>query len=1024
MALPPEITTVAQAITHFTQRDASRETRLKTLEAKNQAPIAAKTSDGRLYRGDGTTNGMFNADATWTSVERPALIPFAPSPVIAAQTAGGSASDAGGIREGYLYEDADGTWYVFYGAGSGISNGQGTSTSPWRPQYRKSIDRGLTWTAPAEVEGVGLRHGYDGGTWPARDMLFVYKHTDGFYYLHTLTAGDVGESQVCYPPYTSDVWKASKPQGPYTFVRATLNSAGAGQFDGRDAYSSCLVEQNGIYHNFYSATPGDGRNWFVGRATSTSPDGPFQRTGSAVLRPEFVGDENPEVFWHPVLNKWVMMTNYVNLSLGLTDRNHVYFSDKLDDWSEATFHITQRVSPIDGNIAIGHARPKRKAPYTVDLDAAGNVPTIFDTDPPPTSNGAHTGRRLKYAVMEPSRRALAITLAGPASYSAPPTTDFGDDFSTENTGDLGGQNGWTDVSGTSPKPQIAGSTGARYIDMQSSVGPSAVARLGKTYKDHRQKASITVGENSGIGTMIGFKSLMEAHLRVDYGAHGTYIIFVPANGGAEVALVGGFPLALVQGVATDIETVVSGYTIGASVNGKIILSFSLKDAAHKAVIDAGGGVGLRNGAGGTGQRRVRNYAVLLDTPASSAADFSDTFQTETVGDLGGQNGWVDFSGANAKPQIAGAAGSRYLDMRTSVGASIVARTDKSYANQVQKANITIGTDSAIGVMIGYTGLNAAYLRVEFSAFGTLIYYVAASGTETELASNTAPPLNTAFDAEVTVSGYTITGKVNGVAVVAFTANTAAHKAVIDAGGGVGLRNGAPGTGQRRVSSYSVGTLSTTPAQSSAPLYLTAAHTDIVVEAAITPSTLGGTLNLFYRLAAGGSVQDGYRIALDLTGNNVMATGAYKVVAGAPTQLASTASGAKIKAVANTYNRVSVSVIGNLHTISVDGEAQLSFTDSSFTSGAGIALQAVNTSGMNARVRSLTVRKSNTVVVNNVSPGQVVTLRGAGGIPLASVTASSTSAALTAPHYPATSIDVAGVPRYAVVDGIWGGDVFS
>ncbi len=370
------------------------------------AYLNGETANGPLYKSDGSLSGWSGDLTAWSSVQKPALISYNPPPFMAQEPGPAGSSDHGGVREGYWLEDTDGTWYIFYGAGDGSTSGP---DGPWRPQYAKSVDRGLNWTKLGEVPGISLNHGYDSGMWPSRDNLFVFRHTDGFYYFHTLTAGSVTQNQICGQPYTSDVWKASNINGPYTYVGYTLQQGPAGRFDALDAYASSLVKQGSTWHLFYSATRESGSEWYIGRATASTPYGPFTSTGVQVLPDNIRGqDENPEVFWHPVLAKWVMLTNNVNKALAGTDSNRAYFSDSLTDWSAAVVNITQRISPMDGVRAVGHSRPKRFADYTVDMDGLGNVPVIFDTDPPPDSLGNHTGRRLKYAVLEPSNKELRV----------------------------------------------------------------------------------------------------------------------------------------------------------------------------------------------------------------------------------------------------------------------------------------------------------------------------------------------------------------------------------------------------------------------------------------------------------------------------------------------------------------------------------------------------------------------------------------------------------------------------------------
>ncbi|MCG7350038.1 hypothetical protein, partial [Sphingomonas sp. ACRSK] len=260
---------------------------------------------GLLYKSDGTLNGWTGDTSAWTSVLKPALLTYGPSPVIAQTPGPFGSSDAGGNRETFLFIDTDGTWYEFYGAG----NGSGLASdplSPWRPQYSRSTDGGVTWTKLGDVPGISRNHGYDDGQWPAADNLFL-DHRDGTYYLHRLTAGSVYQNEVCSGPYTSDVWSASNINGPYTYVRNTVTTGPAGSFDANDAYASCIVFSAGNYYLFYSAVSnGPNNQWHIGLAVGSSPAGPFTKTGSQVLPDTIRGQaENPEVFFSKELNCWV-----------------------------------------------------------------------------------------------------------------------------------------------------------------------------------------------------------------------------------------------------------------------------------------------------------------------------------------------------------------------------------------------------------------------------------------------------------------------------------------------------------------------------------------------------------------------------------------------------------------------------------------------------------------------------------------------------------------------------------------------
>jgi len=789
------------------------------------ATLAASTlgpsGNGLLYRNDGSLTGWI-ADSAWSSVEKPALISYNPSAVIAQSPGTPGTSDAGGVREGYWFQDTDGAWYIFYGAGNGSTTDAG---GPWRPQYARSTDKGLSWTKLGEVPGISLNHGYDSGKWPSRDNLFVFKHTDGFYYFNTLTAGAVAFNQVCSQPYTSDVWKADNINGPYTYVGATLTRGPAGRFDALDAYASCLVapqSDDDVWRLFYSATPSAGTEWYVGLATGPTPYGPFASTGTQVLPDSIRGqDENPEVFWHPVLSKWVMITNLINKALEGTDSNRVYFSDSLTDWSNATVHVTQRISPMDGRTAIGHARPKRVADYSLDMDALGNVPLIYDTDPRTGVFNNHTGRRLKYAWLEPSSRELAVKNSGSTSY----TTSFYDDFSTEAAGQLGGQNGWVDASGNNAKPQVSGGR----LDMRSAVGASLVYRAANIVTA-RVSATVNLASGAGVGFAVGYAP-SSSHYRFDFGAgsgtaNNVVIVYVDADGTEHNLKIFNTPGLVPVGVDTPVSVAIANGTVTVSTNGQS-LTFVETDEIRLPTLAKSGGYAIRNGFGATGTRIVDNF-------------------------------------------------------------------------RIETGNITPGVQSSIA------------------------------------AKNLA-------------------------------------------------------------------------------------HSSFVVDFAIRADVISGTLDFFYRSQDDSGVNNCYIVTFDIgnVAKQGLAASLSKVVAGQATVLGSSPSASTIKVVAGLYHRVTISVQGQRHVVSVDGEQQIVVADTTYATGGQIGFRA--NGDVSAAVRGVAVRENNSIVVAGVVPGQIVTLRGPGYIPLASGVASGTEISLTTNHFPASSIDADGINIFVPMDGIWGGE---
>ncbi len=767
------------------------------------------TSSGLLLRDTGTLSGWSNDGMTWSSISAPATIASARSPIVA-QAPSASGSEAGGIREGFLYEDSDGVWYIFYGAGNGDAGGG--AGGPWRPQYSRSTDRGLTWTKMGQLS-PGLSKGFNGENWAAVDMLFLDKRGSR-YYLHRLTAGTVAFNQVCGQPYTSDVWSSDSPGGTYTYEGRTVESGAAGAPDQIDAYASCMVLKDGVYHLFYSSTSSGG-DYNCGLSTGPSPTGPFTKVSAALIPPAFkMQPENPEVYFDTQLNKWVMLVNQVNKTRGVTDRNRAFYSDSLTDWSNCTYNELHLLDS-DGTGAIGMARIKRAPDNSPQFDKLGNYGVIYDADPK-AGFGLHTGRSLFYSQLEPSSAGMLLKDSV--------------DFSSFTVADLGGQQGWVDRSGSNAKPRIVTSGSTRVLDMRASVGASAASRSTVVVpaRNARYIGTGRIGNNSGFGFGFGYKP-GAAHMRVDIGR------------------------------GTD--------------------------------------------------------------------------------DLGFTVIYVDAAGA-----------------------------------ETNRTTTKVGIGSA----------------------------------------------TTDFDYDIALSGNTYVVKINGVQVMSFDATDANDIAAANKDGDIFVRNGFGGNGERTIKALAVlpasgATLSTTHQPNMRAL----THTRLSAEFGILLSI--GALAFVYRSQSAINAENAYAIGFSIDNAGKLVTTAYKMVSGVATPIA-TGTGTLVP-VAKAYLRARVIVEGTAHKVVVDGQVQMEFTDTQFTSGAGVGFRAA-TDAAYAEVRNVTLRQSDTVTINGLVAGDKVTLRGASGIPLTTATATGGSLALAYQHFPAAAIDVNGSPRYAPAGGVWGGDVYS
>lgn len=193
-------------------------------------------------------------------------------------------------------------------------------------------------------------------------------------------------------------------------------------------------------------------------------------------------------------------------------------------------------------------------------------------------------------------------------------------------------------------------------------------------------------------------------------------------------------------------------------------------------------------------------------------------------------------------------------------------------------------------------------------------------------------------------------------------------------------------------------------------------TDGTIEwAARFSETAGGAFHAFdYRVQAEG---DGYRVVLAI-GEKLKL---QKSSGGTFSDIApgsGTLNGAQ-----GMMHRLRVRVVGNVHALWLDGEQQVSFTDSSspFISGVKIRFVAKDA---NQEARLCHIRSADTVTVNGLTDGQAITLRAPGTPPIATATVSGTSHTFSGvAHFPAESIEIDGVNN-VVPGGIWGGDIFT
>lgn len=260
-----------------------------------------------------------------------------------------------------------------------------------------------------------------------------------------------------------------------------------------------------------------------------------------------------------------------------------------------------------------------------------------------------------------------------------------------------------------------------------------------------------------------------------------------------------------------------------------------------------------------------------------------------------------------------------------------------------------------------------------------------------------------FDFSVEFNGTTYKVRINGTLI-----NSTTNATPTTSAGNIGMRNGEAGTGNRLVDEFIVTDLADTTKNTT---LLNLSTSNFIAEWSVEPVTLPGSSSFAFLFRASDK-DNGYYAFSDSAGNDVL----QKVVTGTSTTIGSNTAGSTT--VANFMSRMKVIASGTSLSYYVDGDLRRSATDSTYSSGTKIGFMGTNA---NAAFRRLCVYSSDTVTINGVHTGQVVTLVAADKIPIATGTVSGSSIQLTSAHYPCHGIDVDGV-YYPVSGLVYGGDV--
>ena len=354
-----------------------------------------RTSSGLIFKTDFESIDDWTNDGTFSKISDDALISFDPIPLYFNNPVGGS-------REVTLFKEGSKLTLVYDVAVKDVS--------VVVPHYSESTDGGKTWVAKG-ILGPGYSKG-GGGTWVGVAGGYTTK-IDGKYYTYRVCADTVGSAPndfVIWDNYVGEVWSADTIDGVWTFKDQTDTFA--------NTWAHKLTLPGNVIKvgsTYYLTVQGytSGTVPAAGFYTSTTPYGPWTLVPTTVLTTAILGDsrwcENPKVFFHPTLNKYVFLTNTYIVANAYPDFNYVQISDNIDDWVGVSLRRYQS-SYLDmdaiTNKPIGVPTQVVNSDNEVVIGNNNFIPMIYDCEGTAYTPGYHYGRKGKIVLLEPSRNTI------------------------------------------------------------------------------------------------------------------------------------------------------------------------------------------------------------------------------------------------------------------------------------------------------------------------------------------------------------------------------------------------------------------------------------------------------------------------------------------------------------------------------------------------------------------------------------------------------------------------------------------
>ncbi len=364
-----------------------------------------RTQSGLLLRDDFTSLAAWQSDGVWASAADPALIAFDPYPLLPPGSVG--TGDQVGIRQPQLYIEGA-IWYLIYDSNPGAP--ASVPTTGQTMCIATSTDQGVTWTRLGNMAITGQVGGYGGATSYSVSALGWLEKRAGTYYLHRVTG------QAYYGPYGYDIWSSPSlgvSATPWTWRAAPPIKTQLWQQDQR--LPGSVYFDGTQYHTFEegaTSAAGDTTDT-VGHAAGTSPSGPFTVDAAPLMTAatnQGRAPENPKVFYHPGLGRYVMLTNLITPDGASLLQNASWLSTSVTDWSAASKRVVQHVSPLDSSHVMGVLAHATGPDGSLVMDASGNVLATFDYLPASAPfYSIQVGQSAYSVVLEPSASCARYT---------------------------------------------------------------------------------------------------------------------------------------------------------------------------------------------------------------------------------------------------------------------------------------------------------------------------------------------------------------------------------------------------------------------------------------------------------------------------------------------------------------------------------------------------------------------------------------------------------------------------------------